>query len=160
MSATGPPDIPGDAGAAPGASSVVQAAGRHRQRSRCQARARHGVRWDVGGLESSRGVWVTDVHAQVTRATPATGIAISTAESEAWCAKPLPKQDKQTCYRAVGRVLSRFRTCIIALSDVCYRPPTSCTLCVIFFLILHTRVEHASWWSLVVSQASTPHCHP
>jgi len=36
---------------------VVKAAGRHRQRSRCQARARHGVRWDVGGLgERGRGM--------------------------------------------------------------------------------------------------------
>jgi len=49
-----------------------------------------------GDLESARGVWVTDVHAQVTRATPATGKPISTAAAEAWCAKALPKQDKQT----------------------------------------------------------------
>ena len=53
-------------------------------------------------LESSRGVWLTDVHAQVTRATPATGKANSTAEAEAWCAKPLPKQDKQT-YKSKNR---------------------------------------------------------
>jgi hypothetical protein len=43
-----------------------------------------------------------DVHAQVTRATPATGKAISTAEAEAWCAKPLPKQDKQA-YKSKNR---------------------------------------------------------
>jgi hypothetical protein len=49
-----------------------------------------------GNLESARGVWVTDVHAQVTRTTPATGKAVSAAEAEAWCAKALPKQDKQT----------------------------------------------------------------
>jgi len=49
-----------------------------------------------GDLESARGVWVTDVHALLTRATPATGKAVSAAEAEAWCAKALPKQDKQT----------------------------------------------------------------
>jgi hypothetical protein len=49
-----------------------------------------------GDLESARGVWVTDVHALVTRTTPATGKAVSAAEAERWCAKALPKQDKQT----------------------------------------------------------------
>ena len=49
-----------------------------------------------GDLESARGMWVTDVHAQVTRATPATGEAVSAAEAEAWCAKALPKQDKMS----------------------------------------------------------------
>jgi len=50
-------DIAGDAGAASGAPGVVKAAGRHRQRSRCQARVCHGVRWDVGGLgERGRGM--------------------------------------------------------------------------------------------------------
>jgi hypothetical protein len=46
-----------------------------------------------GDLESARGVWVTDVPALATRATPATGKAVSAAEG---CAKALPKQDKQT----------------------------------------------------------------
>jgi hypothetical protein len=49
-----------------------------------------------GDLESARGVWVTDVHALATHATPANGKAVSAAEAEAWCAKALPKQDKQT----------------------------------------------------------------
>jgi len=48
-------------------------------------------------LESARGVWVTDVPALATRATPATGKAVSAAEAEAWCAKALrlyAKNDK------------------------------------------------------------------
>ena len=61
-----------------------------------------------GDLESAPGVWVTDVHAQVTRATPATGKAISTAEAEAWCAKALPKQDKQI-YKSKNRERSHHR---------------------------------------------------
>jgi len=96
MSVTGPPDILGGAGAAPGAPGVVKAARRHRQRSRCQARARQAYLGMWGDLESARGVWVTDVPALATSATPATGKAVSAAEAEAWCAKALPKQDKQT----------------------------------------------------------------
>ena len=61
-----------------------------------------------GDLESAPGVWVTDVHSQVTRATPATGKAISTAEAEAWCATALPKQDKQT-YKSKNRKRSHHR---------------------------------------------------
>jgi hypothetical protein len=57
-----------------------------------------------GDLESAGGVWVTDVHAQVTRATPATGKAVSAAEAEAWCAKALPKQDKQTRFARTANV--------------------------------------------------------
>ena len=44
-----------------------------------------------GDLESARGVWVTHVPALATRATPATGKAVSAVEAEAWCAKALPK---------------------------------------------------------------------
>jgi len=86
--------------AASGAPGVVKAAGRHRQRH-ALATAYVGM-W--GDLESAGGVWVTDVHAQVTRATPATGKAVSAAEAEAWCAKALPKQDKQTRFARTANV--------------------------------------------------------
>ena len=56
------------------------------------ARAYVGM-WVELDLESARGVWVTDVPALDTRATPATGNSFSAAEG---CAKALPKQDKQT----------------------------------------------------------------
>jgi hypothetical protein len=41
-------------------------------------------------------VGLTNVPALATRATPMTGKAVSAANAEAWCAKALPKQDKQT----------------------------------------------------------------
>jgi hypothetical protein len=49
--------------------------------------------WGERDLESARGVWITDVPVLATRATPATGKAVSAVEG---CAKALPKQGKQT----------------------------------------------------------------
>ena len=73
MSVPSPPDIPRDAGARPGAPGVIVNAD-----ARLALAATYVGMWGERDLlESARGVWVTHVPALATRATPATGKAVS-----------------------------------------------------------------------------------
>ena len=84
----------GDAGA-PGAPGVGKAARVNGDARLALAGAFVGL-WMERDLEGARGVWVTDFPALAKRATQESGKTVSAAVAEAWCAKVLPKQDKQS----------------------------------------------------------------
>ena len=115
MSVPGPPDIPRDAGAGPGAPGVIVNAD-----ARLALATAYVGMWGERDLESARGVWVTDVPALATRATPAAGKAISAAEG---CAKALPKQDKQTTMSKARPPPSRRRGPRLEMTGLWNFPP-------------------------------------